>query len=159
MNGRTAVLSIVIAAGLTAVLVYWLQLYAYYDEVALAPEGSEEIMLTARDSGVAEPIAVRDFQGIDANSSPLRFRACFRVDASLAELSRRYAVVKEPTPLTGPGWFDCYDAETVGTSLEKGEATAFLSERNIADGVDRVIAVYPDGRAFAWHQLNEKYQE
>ncbi len=37
---------------------------------------------------------------------------------------------------------------------------AFLGEKDIRDGgVDRVIAVYPDGRAFAWHQLNEKYDE
>jgi hypothetical protein len=29
-----------------------------------------------------------------------------------------------------------------------------LSEPEIHPGVDRVVAVFPDGRAFAWHQLN-----
>jgi hypothetical protein len=37
-----------------------------------------------------------------------------------------------------------------------GEALAFLSEPNIHPGVDRVVAVFPDGRAFAWHQLNQR---
>ena len=57
-------------------------------------------------------------------------------------------------PLTAPGWFDCFDAVAIGEALEKGEAIAFLSQANIHPGVDRVVAVFPDGRAFAWHQLN-----
>jgi hypothetical protein len=61
--------------------------------------------------------------------------------------------------LTGPAWFGCYDAVEIGEALERGEAFAFMSEVNIRDGVDRVIAVFPDGRGFAWHQLNEKYRE
>jgi hypothetical protein len=49
---------------------------------------------------------------------------------------------------------------TVANSLAMlTETFAFLGEKNIHDGVDRVIAVFPDGRAFAWHQLNEKYSE
>jgi hypothetical protein len=29
-----------------------------------------------------------------------------------------------------------------------------LGERNARAGVDRVFAVFPDGRAYGWHQLN-----
>ena len=32
---------------------------------------------------------------------------------------------------------------------------AFLSVADITRGVDRVVAVFPDGQAFAWHQLND----
>ena len=43
--------------------------------------------------------------------------------------------------------------------MERGEALAFLSQHDIASGVDRVVAVYPDGRAFAWHQLNDESKD
>jgi hypothetical protein len=36
---------------------------------------------------------------------------------------------------------------------------AFLSQADISKGVDRVVAVFADGRAFAWHQLNDTYKE
>ena len=35
----------------------------------------------------------------------------------------------------------------------EGEALAFLSQSDIAPDVDRVVAVFADGRAFAWHQF------
>ena len=31
---------------------------------------------------------------------------------------------------------------------------AFLGEENITYGIDRVIAVMPDGRGFGWNQIN-----
>ena len=83
----------------------------------------------------------------------------FTTPMSQAMLPETYLPLADAVPLTGPKWFDCYDAVEIGEALETGEAIAFLSERNIHDGIDRVIAVFPDGRAFAWHQLNEKYQD
>ena len=50
-------------------------------------------------------------------------------------------------------------AETVGKALENEQAIAYLAQANIHDGVDRVVAIFDDGRAFAWHQLNEKYKD
>ena len=47
----------------------------------------------------------------------------------------------------------------IGAALESGEALAFLSEPEIHPGVDRVVAVFPDGRAFAWHQLNDSPED
>ena len=56
-------------------------------------------------------------------------------------------------PLNAPTWFDCFDAEKIGDALETGEAIAFLASR-IAPQIDRVVAVFADGRAYAWHQVN-----
>jgi len=57
-------------------------------------------------------------------------------------------------PLEAPGWFDCYDARDIGAALETGEAVAFLGESNVVYGIDRVVAVFRDGRARSWHQIN-----
>lgn len=149
---------IVISALIGGVAMYYLQVYAYFDKVEVGSPAAE-MRLTLVGTEIAEPILVEDFEGIDANSSPLRFRACFQTPMSLAMLTETYQTVEAAVPLNGPGWFDCYNAQDVGAALEDGTAVAFLSEHNIKDGVDRIIAVYPDGRAFAWHQLNEKYKE
>lgn len=149
---------IVISALIGGVAMYYLQVYAYFDKVEVGSPAAE-MRLTLVGTEIAEPILVEDFEGIDANSSPLRFRACFQTPMSLAMLTETYQTVEGAVPLNGPGWFDCYNAQDVGAALEDGTAVAFLSEHNIKDGVDRIIAVYPDGRAFAWHQLNEKYKE
>jgi hypothetical protein len=149
--------SLIVAISLiSGVAIYWLQLYAFYDPVNAE---AEVMRMTNVVTGEAEEIIADDLEGIDANSSPLRFRACFTTSSSLAMLTETYVVHEEPTPLTAPGWFDCFDAVTIGHDLEQGQAVAFLGEKDIRDGVDRIIAVYPDGRAFAWHQLNDKYDE
>ena len=63
------------------------------------------------------------------------------------------ATHEAPTPLTAPGWFDCFDAGKIADALDSGEALAFLSQSAVAPQIDRVVAVFPDGRAYAWHQL------
>ena len=68
-------------------------------------------------------------------------------------LTETYVVYDRAEPLVAPGWFDCFDAVKIGRALETGEAIAFLSEATIHPDVDRVVAVFPDGRAYAWHQL------
>jgi hypothetical protein len=67
--------------------------------------------------------------------------------------------VAEPVPLVAPGWFDCFDAEAIGTALERSEGTALMGTPEIRDGVDRIVALFPDGRGYVWHQLNETYQD
>ena len=146
MTGRTAAIAIVVSAVLAGVLMYWLQVYAYYERL---PETT--VLRVTTETGV-QPLSLAEFDGIDASSSPLRFRAC----AQLAEMTEiTHAVpATNPDPLTAPGWFDCFDAELIGTAIKRGEAMAYLSEREIHRGVDRIIAVFPDGRAYAWQQLN-----
>ena len=55
--------------------------------------------------------------------------------------------------MIAPKWFNCFDAEAIGADIESGDARAVLLHRNIAEGVDRIAALYTDGRGFVWHQL------
>ena len=156
MNGKIVGSFVVVSALIFGAVVYYTQVYAFYDEVASEDAGVELVNIA---TGEPEPILIEDFEGIDGSSSPIRYRACFTAKMSFAALAETYQIYDDPTPLTAPGWFGCFDATAIGTALEAGEAFAFLGQKNIHDGVDRVIAVFPDGRAFAWNQLNEKYAE
>ena len=145
MTGRIAALAIVISAAVAGIAMYYLQVYGYYTR--LEPQIGYQI---ATPGGGTARLEIADFDGIDSDSSPLRYRACFRIAGRLPEMVG-YA---EPTPLTGPGWFSCFDAETIGTDLENGVARAVLVEPNFRYGFDRVMALYPDGRAYVWPQVN-----
>lgn len=158
MNGKIIGGFLVAVALIAGALVYYQQVYAYYQPVLAASQASE-MRLTALASGQPEPIPAAGFEGIDADSSPLRFRGCFTTPVSLATLTETYQVYDGATPLNAPGWFSCFDAGRIGSDLETGAAVAFLSEHDIHPGVDRVIAVYPDGRAYAWHQLNAEAED
>ncbi|MDQ2065847.1 DUF6446 family protein [Xinfangfangia sp. CPCC 101601] len=151
--GKIAAGSIVVSALAAAGLMYYLQVYAFYDEVAF--EKGNEIRMVPIASGVPEPILVEGIKGIDGEASPLKFRACFTTPMSLPMLTETYQMYQgQPEPNFAPGWFDCFDAAQIGADLEAGTALAFLSEPTKSYGIDRVVAVYDDGRAFAWHQIN-----
>ncbi|MEC7760725.1 MAG: DUF6446 family protein [Pseudomonadota bacterium] len=156
MNGKIVAGFIVVFTLIFGIGLYYTLVYAYYDRVA-----AEEVSFTMVNiaTGQPEPIIADDIEAIDGSSSPIRFRACFTAGMSSPTMQETYVAYPDPTPLNAPGWFDCFDAQAIGTDLEVGQAVAFLSEKDIHDGVDRVIAVYPDGRAFAWHQLNEKFND
>ena len=164
MNGKIVGGLLVISGLVAGIAMYWLQLYAFYEPVSFQP--GNEIRLTPISSDMPEVIVADNVTGIDATSSPLRFRACFTTPLSQAMLTETYVVYDGAEPLVAPGWFDCFDAVKIGKALETGEAIAFLSEKNInskpdasgvvqLSGVDRVVAVMPDGNAYAWHQLND----
>jgi hypothetical protein len=157
VNGKLVAGGIVLTGLVAGIAMYWLQVYAFYEPVSFTP--GTEITLVPIEGAVPEAIVVENIEGIDADSSPLRFRACFTTPLTQATLTETYQLYDAPTPLTAPGWFDCFDADAIGEALERGEALAFLSQANISKGVDRVVAVFPDGRAFAWHQLNDTYKE
>ena len=128
---------------------YYLQVYAFYEDAPVI----DEIEMTAY-TGDVEPVAINNFQGIDSESSPVRFRACFDMTLSLPTLTETYVASVEAEPLVAPGWFDCFDAQQIGADLESGTAFAFLGTENIEYGIDRIVVVYPDGKAFAWTQIN-----
>lgn len=132
-------------------LLYWLQVYAFYQPVTFTP--GQEISLTPIGSSEPEWIVADNVEGIDGDSSPLKFRACFTTPLSQAMLTETYQVYENPEPTIAPHWFPCFEAKALGAALESGEAIAFLSVANIRPDVDRVVAVLPDGRAYAWHQL------
>jgi hypothetical protein len=140
-------------AGVTAgVGMYYLQVYHFYEEVPAT--GAGDVQLTARASGAPEPLPHDDFQAIDADSSPIRYRACFTTTLRPDTLSETYAPYPAAEPLNAPHWFDCFDAEAIGEALEDGRATAFLGTRDIEYGIDRIVAITEDGRGYVWHQIN-----
>jgi hypothetical protein len=150
VTGRILAVSIVISALIAGFGLYYLQVYAFYDRVTLA-----EMPMTNADGTVA-PVPVADFDGIDSGSSPIRFRGCFRIADGAAD---DFAPYPRPEPLIAPHWFSCFDAAAIGADLQSGAARAVLAQTEIRDGVDRIVALYPDGRAFAWHQLNDRYRD
>jgi hypothetical protein len=152
VNGKIVAGGIVLTGLAAGIAMYWLQVYAFYEPASFTP--GAEILLTPIIGDTPEAIVVADVQGVDAESSPLRFRACFTTPLSLATLTETYKVYEAAEPTIAPGWFDCFDAQAIGAALETGEALAFLSQAAIAPQVDRVVAVFPDGRAYAWHQLH-----
>ena len=131
---------------------YYLQVYAFYEEVDAPAEG---IMLMPLGSGEGEVIPMEDFRAIDADSSPIRYRACFTTPYSLALLTETFQMVEDIEPRNAPNWFDCFDAAALGAELEAGTALTFLSQKNIHFGVDRIVAVTDDGRGYVWHELND----
>ena len=56
--------------------------------------------------------------------------------------------------MRAPNWFKCFDVKNITNDLQSGKAMAYLSEANIEYGIDRVLAIYPNGEAYAWHQIN-----
>ncbi|MBT9385568.1 histidine kinase [Pseudooceanicola sp. CBS1P-1] len=150
--GKVLVLVILAAALLTGGAVYWFQVYAYYQKVPAT--GPSDVVLVPQAGQGAMPLAHAGFQAIDADSSPIRYRACFTTRVTPEELAETARPYPEADPLNGPRWFSCYDAGRIGAALEDGSARAFLSVKNIHYGVDRVIAVTADGHGYAWQQIN-----
>ncbi len=138
-----------VAAGIA---MYYLQVYAYYNEVSAADVGNVQLNLLG--TGQPESILFENFKGIDSESSPIRFRACFDTPASQAMLTETYETYPAAEPLNAPGWFDCFNSKEITDALETGEAIAFMGVENIHYGIDRVVAILPDGRGFMWHQIN-----
>lgn len=156
IGGKLVGIGILVVAVLAGAALYYLQVYAFYDEIE--PD-TTVIELTSIVSGEPEEIIADDFEGIDSDSSPIRFRGCFTTPMSHSLLTETYVSYDAPVPLIGPGWFSCFDAKIIGADLEAGIALPFLSQADVSNGVDRVVAIYPDGRAYIWHQLNDKFTE
>jgi hypothetical protein len=142
----------VFSALLAGGAMYYLQVFAFYEEVSAQ---GEDVQLVSLMSGEPEPILFENFQAIDGSSSPIRYRACFTTEMSHALLSETYVAFENAEPRNAPGWFDCFDAEAIGAELEAGTALTFLSQKNFAYGVDRVVAITEDGRGYVWHELND----
>lgn len=143
--GRIAAVVIVLSGLIAGVAMYYLQVYGYYTQL----EPQSDYQVATPEDGTTR-LSIADFEGIDSNSSPLRYRACFTIEGALPPM------VDYPAgePLNAPGWFDCFDAAHIGGDLETGAARAVLVEANVRFGFDRVMAIYPDGRARVWPQVN-----
>lgn len=148
--GKFLAAMIVVCALAAGAGIYYLQVYGYYEEVPLT---GGDVVLTTK-GGMEEMIPYEDFEAIDASSSPIRYRACFRTSLTLPELEERFRPYEDAVPLEAPGWFGCYSADGIGEALEAGTARAFLSVENVHYGIDRIVAVLPDGHGYVWHQIN-----
>ncbi|MEM1065351.1 MAG: DUF6446 family protein [Pseudomonadota bacterium] len=144
MSGKLIGIVLVVLGAAAGVGMYYLQVYHFYDR--LDPGA---VALTVEEAGALRALEAGSLSAIDATSSPIRFRACFELTGEVAGDPYPGAV-----PLNAPGWFDCFDAAAIGADLESGTAIAVTGQRNIVYGIDRVLAIYPDGRGFAWHQIN-----
>ena len=150
--GKVAAASITLAAIAAGAGMWYAQEYGYYDRIDA--DGPDARIAVTTPAGTRD-LTLTDFEGIDADSSPLRWRACAVADDVPADA----LPFDDPTPLIAPRWFDCFDAQQIGADLESGAARAVLSMAEIRPDVDRVLAVYPDGRIFGWHQYNDKTPE
>ncbi|QIE45741.1 histidine kinase [Pseudohalocynthiibacter aestuariivivens] len=150
--GKILATAIVACALIAGAAMYYLQVYAFYDEVAA--DGRTDVQITSLITGVPEPVLYDGFHAIDASSSPIRYRACFTTSMSHAMLTETFVLYDKAEPLVAPNWFDCFDAKALGTALEEGRALAFLGTENIEYGIDRIVAIDEDGRGWVWHQIN-----
>ena len=144
MSGKNFILAFLSTVLIFSGLLFYFQNFAYYESI----DKLQSVLLGEK------KYEVSGYQGIDSKSSGLKLRECFSAeDANQIQLPP----YKKPTPLTAPFWFKCFNAEKITKDLEDGKAFAFLSKKEEFDGIDSVIAIYPDGRIYRWRQLNKKY--
>jgi len=152
MTGKILVIILALCAALAGAGMYYLQVYGFYYSVDSNP--GQDVMLTDVATLRPVPVDYDGFQAIDADSSPIRFRACFTTGLRPEELSGRFLSAESAEPLTAPGWFDCYDAVALARALASGQARAFIGQKNVHYGVDRIVAIDDAGKGYVWHALN-----
>ncbi|MEC9433963.1 MAG: DUF6446 family protein [Pseudomonadota bacterium] len=124
---------------------WWFQTRAFY----VREDGVTEIEV----QGSVLPVA--DYQGIDADTSPLKLRACFRIaDGVAPDALQHVPATDEATPLVAPDWFECFDAAEIEAGIEAGPIRAVIAEKDAPWGFDRMVAAGPDGRGWMWRQIN-----
>ena len=141
MSGKVLIGGLLVFCAIFGAALWWFQTRAYYDVV----DGVTEV------TAYGDAFPVTNYRGIDADTSPLKMRACFEVDWDYWP-SDEFRDVAEP--LQTPSWFDCFDAAQIRADIKSGAATAILADENAPYGFDRYIAQYEDGRAFMWRQIN-----
>lgn len=145
MKGRTLILGFTVFVAAFAAALVWFQFFAFYER----QHGVGALTI----AGEVVPIA--DYDGIDATSSPLKLRGCFRMDpAAVAALTPD----PDATPLVGPFWFRCFDAGRLTDDLASGATRAYRIAHDEPEGFDTLIALYPDGEGYLWRQLNGEFE-
>lgn len=153
MNGKVIVIAILVVAALFGGGVYYMQVYGYYYEVT--PQPGRDVMLVSAASGEPEPVAYAGFRAIDADSSPIRYRACFTLSEEPSSLPGRFVAAARSEPRVAPGWFDCFEEAAIDEGIEDGSVRLYLGGKNVAYGVDRIVAIAADGRGWAWNEPND----
>ena len=132
---------------------YWLQVYAFYEELSPEEAGPVTLVGAGRRGRGASPSRTsapstatpRPSATAPASRPPSRWTPSPRRFEPYADARRRSTRPAGSTASTprrsAPRW-------------SAGEARAFLAVQDVRYGIDRVVAVFPDGRGFAWHQIN-----
>jgi len=81
--GRIFVVFLLVCTVLAGGGAYYFQVYAFYDRLP----AQDSILLTPLGADEPAEFALRNFQGIDSDSSPIRYRACFEIDTYPADLT------------------------------------------------------------------------
>ncbi len=147
MSGKKLIIGFFVGLAIFTAGLWYFQTYAFYRELAQQP-----LVIGERTYPVAE------WQGINATSSPLKLRACLKLSPeTLSAISTEQSTGDGAEPLTAPGWFECFDAAMIGNALEAGGAAAYALPDPDADGIVAWLAIFPDGRAYKWHQLHPRF--
>ena len=110
------------------------------------------IALTPVGGGLPEEILHDAVEATRDNALPDSLWACFQTPLSMGLLTESYVVAEEVAPTNPVSSLPCFDAQDVIAAVTVGDAVAFMGERDVIPGVDRIVAVYQDGRAVAWNQ-------
>lgn len=153
MAGKLLVIALLVSTVAAGASLYYLQIYGFYYDVDAQP--GQDVQLMTQDTREAQPIAYAAFQAIDADSSPIRYRACFTTDLSLDDLSATFVESDKTEPRVAPDWFDCFNAQDIAAAIKEGRARTYLAAKNIHFGVDRIVAVTETGQGFVWHEFND----
>jgi hypothetical protein len=142
LSGKVVVTGLVAFTLIFGLVFWWFQSHAFYTET----QADEHTVVIA---GQGYPVT--EWKSIDSTSSPLKMRACFLITEPIEALPAML-----PVPLVAPGWFRCFNAETIAENLASDYAKAYVAERNDPKGFDRIVAVFPGGRAYMWRQLTAR---
>ena len=143
IEGRYVVTGLIGFTVLFGMAFWWFQEHAFYQETQ-----ADQVEIAGRVYPVTE------WEGVASTSSPLKMRACFLIREDIDALP-----AMAPEPLVAPGWFKCFNAEVIAENLARDYAKAYVAERNDPKGFDRIVAVFPGGRAYMWRQLSERVAE
>ena len=148
MNGRPLIFVFIAFLLIFTLLLFYFQNFAFYERLTVKSRLAIENKM----------VEVINYNGIDASSSGLKLRECFTVTEESFEI-KDLTIYQKPTPLKAPFWFECFNSKSITNDLNTNKAVAFLSKKEEFDGIDKVIALYPDGTGFQWRQLNDKYTD
>lgn len=146
-SGSWIGIAILLIAAVGGVAIYYLRNFEHYRQVS----GLEEITIDGA------RFAVSDYQGLDHQSWPQRLRGCFRLKDPEGALALARPAV-DAVPYAAPSWFECWDAEALHAALKNGAAKAVIAESRDRGGFvqERVVAIFPDGRAYQWRRQRDK---
>jgi hypothetical protein len=129
---------------------YYLQVYRFYDE--LVPEEAGPVVLT-RPDGTIEPSPSRTSARSTA-TPPHPLPVCFTAEDPPDMLAGRFDGSRAPRPSPLRAGSTASTPASSALPSKPARPAPSCPSGTSSYGIDRVVAVLPDGRGFAWHQIN-----